>query len=98
MCDIGKGVTRMLTPSENQIRFVQAAAPIATTAINAAASSGGLTRQQGTLDFLAADQHATYGSSGYGSALDQQRKKQTINTALIVGGVVVAAAIVFWPK
>lgn len=34
-CDIGKGVTRMLTPSQQQIQFVSAITPIATGLIAA---------------------------------------------------------------
>lgn len=97
MCDVGKGVTRMLTPSRQQIEFVQAVSPIAVEAIRATSLPGGGTMRTGggTLDSLL-DGSAMWG--GYGSALTPQQKKANTTTLVVAGAAVVAAAILLWPK
>jgi len=98
-CDIGKGVTRMLTPSKQQTEFVAAISPIATSLIAAdlqkaqlaAAGSGYRPPPVG------------YPPPQYGSASGQEQPKQGLSgddiaTLVIGGGAVVVALFLLMPR
>lgn len=85
-CDIGKGVTRMLTPSERQIQALQAATPVLQSLIQAdVAKSQIATGGVAAGGYTGAPTYGQYG--GYAGTGYAQPKTSADDVVMIVAGV-----------
>lgn len=114
MCDVGKGVTRMLTPSQRQIDFVSAAAPIVGSVTGMEAAKAMAAAGMGQQQYAGqAGMQSGYAGGGGGltsaqmaaMAAAQQRARgggMSTETKWSIGvgaGVLaIGAAILLWPK